>query len=61
MTLLSQAESRVLFLMFSGSFCGAESLQQAAIARLVTAQSEDTCFMGGQVVPEGAQDGFGKQ
>jgi len=27
---------------------------------LVTAQSEDTCFMGGQVVPEGAQDGFGK-
>jgi len=28
--------------------------------RLVTAQSEDTCFIGGQVVPEGAQDEFGK-
>jgi len=27
--------------------------------RLVAAQSEDTCFMREQVVPEGAQDGFG--
>ena len=32
------------------------SLQQAAAVRLVTAQSEDTCFIGGQVVPEGAQN-----
>ena len=36
-------------------------LKASGIARLVTAHSEDTCFMGGASGSEAAQAGFGKQ
>ena len=58
MALLLRGEFRLLFLKFSGEFL-TPNVTASSSCRLVAAQSEDTCFMREQVVPEGAQDGFG--